>query len=337
MSNIFKSGSIVVVAECFQGEIRPVTHELVRFAEALQKIKPAEIQILVLGEKVEDLAKHLAVTSGKNVLGLSAPELAQYNAEATKSVLHDVLGERPPAYICVAHSSRGSDFAPGLAMRLKAACITGVSSISFQEDEICFSRDIFGGKINADMLSSAKTTVLTVQPGSYGATPKKDQTSGKVFFKSIAVTSQSSTTLSTTAYQTSDLDLSTAKVIVSAGRGIGEEENLQLIRDLAFMIPQSVVCGSRPVIDLGWMSYDRQVGVTGATVTPDLYLACGISGAAQHASGMKGSGFIVSINTDPLAAIFNFSDICIVENLITFIPLLLEKMAEQTTGKVSPG
>ena len=329
MSHIFKPGSIVVVAECFQGEVRPVTHELVRFAEALQKVRPTEIQILVLGEKVEALAKHLAATSGKDVLGLSAPELAQYNGEAYKSVLHEVLAEQSPAYICVAHSSRGSDFAPGLAMRLKAACIAGVSSFISQEDEIYFSRDIFGGKIKADMQSSAKTTVLTLQPGSYEATPKKDQTqtSGKVFLKSIAIASQSSTTLSTTACQTSDLDLSTAKVIVSAGRGIGKEETLQLIRDLALMIPQSVVCGSRPVIDLGWMSYDRQVGVTGVTVTPDLYLACGISGAAQHASGMKGSGFIVSINTDPMAAIFNLSDICIVEDLRTFIPLLLEKMA----------
>ena len=329
MSHIFKPGSIVVVAECFQGEVRPVTYELVRFAEALQKFRPTEIQILVLGEKVEALAKHLAATSGKDVLGLSAPELAQYNGEAYKSVLHEVLAEQSPAYICVAHSSRGSDFAPGLAMRLKAACIAGVSSFISQEDEIYFSRDIFGGKIKADMQSSAKTTVLTLQPGSYGATPKKDQTSGKVFIESIAVASLSSKTLSTTAYQTSDLDLSTAKVLVSAGRGIGEEENLQLIRDLAFMIPKAVVCGSRPVIDLGWMSFDRQVGVTGATVTPDLYLACGISGAAQHSSGMKGSGFIVSINTDPMAAIFNLSDICIVEDLTTFVPVLLEKMAEQ--------
>ena len=106
-----------------------------------------------------------------------------------------------------------------------------------------------------------------------------------------------------------------------------EEENLQLIRNLASAIPQSVVCGSRPVIDLGWLTYDRQVGVTGATVTPDLYLACGISGAAQHTGGMKGSGFIVAINADPMAAIFNLSDICIVEDLATFIPVLLEKMA----------
>ena len=319
----------MVIAEHFQGEIRPVTHELVRFAEALQEVRPAGIQILVLGEKVEGLAKSLAKTTGKDVLGILAPQLTRYNGQAYKTVLHEVLREHPPAYVCVAHSSRGSDFAPGLAMRMGAACITGVSSISVQEGVICFSRDIYGGKINADMVSSSKTTVLTVQPGSYGPTPKNDQAGGKVYLKSVVVVPQASTTLSTTAFQTSDLDLSIARIIVSAGRGIGEAENLQLIRNLASVFPRSVVCGSRPVIDLGWMTYDRQVGITGAIVTPDLYIACGISGAAQHAGGMKGSGFIVSINTDPMAAIFNLSDICIVEDLKTFIPLLLEKMAEQ--------
>lgn len=327
MRNMIQPGSIVVVAEHFQGEIRPVTHELVRFAEALQEFRPVDIQILVLGDKVEDLAKNIVKTTGKDVLGISAPQLNRYNGQAYKSVLYEVLREHPPAYVCVANSSRGSDFAPGLAMRLKAACITGVSSISAQEDRVCFSRDIYGGKINADMVSSAKTTILTLQPGSYGPTPKNNQTKGTVFLKSMTVAPQASATLSTTAFQTSDLDLSIARVIVSAGRGIGEAENLQFIRNLASVLPRSVVCGSRPVIDLGWMTYDRQVGVTGAIVTPDLYIACGISGAAQHASGMKGSGFIVSINTDPMAAIFNLSDICIVEDLKTFIPVLLEKIA----------
>ncbi len=329
MRNILQSGSIVVIAEHFKGEIRPVTYELVHFAEALQHFRPAPIQMLVLGEKVDDLAESLATKTGKDVLGIAAPQLAQYNGQAYKSVLHEALAEHPPKHICIAHSSRGSDFAPGLAMRLNAACITGVSALSVQQGRLCFSRDIYGGKINADMVSSTKTTVLTVQPGSYGPTPKKDQTRGKVYLESMAVAPQTSDTLSTTAFQTSDLDLSIARVIVSAGRGIGEAENLQLVRKLASLIPQSVVCGSRPVIDMGWMSYDRQIGVTGATVTPDLYLACGISGAAQHVSGMKGSGFIVAINTDPMAAIFNLSDICIVEDLKTFIPVLLEAMSNK--------
>jgi len=329
MRNMQTSGSIVVIAEHFQGEIRPITYELVHFAEELGQFRSAPIKILVLEEKVEALAKSLAETTGKDVLGIRSPQLAQYNGQVYKSVLHEILGEHPPAYVCISHSSRGSDFAPGLAMRLKAACITGVSALSVQEDRVCFSRDVYGGKINADMVSYTETTVLTVQPGSYGPAPDKDQPRGKVYLKSIAVAPQVSATLSTTPFQTSDLDLSAARVIVSAGRGIGEEENLQLIRNLASAIPQSVVCGSRPVIDLGWLTYDRQVGVTGATVTPDLYLACGISGAAQHVSGMKGSGFIVAINTDPMAAIFNLSDICIVEDLKTFIPVLLEAMSNK--------
>ena len=329
MRNILQSGSIVVIAEHFEGKIRPITYELVHFAEALQQVSPAPIKILVLGEKVETLAKSLAGTTGKDVLGIHSPQLAQYNGQAYKSVLHETLGEHPPAYVCIAHSSRGSDFAPGLAMRLKAACITGVSALFVQEDAICFSRDVYGGKINAAIVSTANTTVLTVQPGSYGAKPKKNQTRGAVSLKSVTLAPQASATLSTTPFQTSDLDLSAARVIVSAGRGIGEEENLQLIRNLASAIPRSVVCGSRPVIDLGWLAYDRQVGVTGATVTPDLYLACGISGAAQHTGGMKGSGFIVAINADPMAAIFNLSDICIVEDLATFIPVLLEAMSDK--------
>ncbi len=329
MRNILQSGSIVVVAEHFEGKIRPITYELVHFAEALQQVSPAPIKILVLGEKVETLAKSLAGTTGKDVLGIHAPQLAQYNGQVYKSILHETLRDHPPAYVCIGHSSRGSDFAPGLAMRLKAACITGVSALSVQENMICFSRDVYGGKINADMTSFTKTTVLTIQPGSYGPTPDKDQPKGNVYLKSMAVAPQASATLSTTPFQTSGLDLSAARVIVSAGRGIGEEENLQLIRNLASAIPQSVVCGSRPVIDLGWLTYDRQVGVTGATVTPDLYLACGISGAAQHTGGMKGSGFIVAINADPMAAIFNLSDICIVEDLATFIPVLLEAMSDK--------
>lgn len=327
MSDMIPAGAIVVIAEHFQGEIRPVTYELVHFAEMLQQRRPATIRILVLGDKVDELAKILAKKTGKDVLGLWAPQLAPYNGQAYKSVLHEALEKCVPAFICIAHSSRGSDFAPGLAMRLNAACITGVSAVSVQEDTLCFSRDVYGGKINADMVSSTNTTVLTVQPGSFGQTSTKERTRGNVCLKSVVVAPQASVTLSTTAFQTSDLDLSVAKVIVSAGRGIGEADNLQLIQKLASLIPQSVVCGSRPVIDMGWMAYDRQIGVTGATVTPDLYLACGISGAAQHVSGMKGSGFIVAINTDPMAAIFNLSDVCIVEDLKTFIPVLLEKMA----------
>jgi len=319
--------TILVVAEHFQGDVRPATYELVQAAETIQQIRPGPIQILILGQDVEALANLLAETTGKDVLGISAPQLSHYNGQVFTEALVDLLSGAPPAYVCVAHSSRGSDFAPGLAARLKGTCITAVNAIFACEEGICFSRDLFGGKVTAEMVSSASTTVLTIAPGSYppsSGSHLKRRGRGGVQHKKISVKEKKSKTLSIKLFQTSDVDLSDALVIVSAGRGIGDAQNLERIYALAALIPQSVVCGSRPVIDLGWMPYDRQVGVTGATVSPALYLACGISGAAQHISGMKGSGFIVAINSDPTAAIFNQSDICIVEDLDVFIPALID-------------
>ncbi len=328
MNHVGDPHTIVVIAEHFEGAIRPTTYESVGFAKALQQIRPVKIKILVLGDNVKNVAMDLAQTTGEDVLGIEASQLSQYNGQIYQAVLHDVLNQEPPEYICAAHSSQGWDYGPGLAARLQAACITAVNRVSARNETIHFTRDIYGGKVSADIISKTETTFITVQPGSFRWNQKPNQKPGGVHIISPAIKPRASKTLSTNPHQASDLDLSQAKVIVSAGRGIGDEENLDLIHQLAVAIPQAVVCGSRPIIDNGWLSYDRQVGVTGATVSPDLYLACGISGAAQHVSGMQGSALVVSINADPMAAIFNQSDICIVEDLTVFIPILLEKLAE---------
>jgi len=333
MNNGVNIQTIVVIAECFEGGIRPVSYELLGFAEALQQEKPAKIKILLLGDGVKNFARDLAQTTGEDVVGIEAPHLAQYNGQVHQAVLYNLLNENPPAYVCAAHSSQGWDFGPSLAARLQATCITSVIRVSARDGKICFSRDIYGGKVSADIISKTKTTLVTVQPGAFRWNSRPKQEPGAVEIISVAIDPQTSQTISTHMHQASDLDLSQAKVIVAAGRGIGDEENLDLIHQLASAIPQSVVCGSRPIIDQGWLSYDRQVGVTGATVSPDLYLACGISGAAQHVSGMQGSALVVSINTDPMAAIFNQSDVCIAEDLTVFIPILLEKLSETSQTK----
>ncbi|MDP3284078.1 MAG: electron transfer flavoprotein subunit alpha/FixB family protein, partial [Desulfobacterales bacterium] len=120
------------------------------------------------------------------------------------------------------------------------------------------------------------------------------------------------------------------KVIVSAGNGIGAKENLGLIYRLADIFPGSAVGGSRILIDRGWLEYRQQIGLTGALVAPELYIACGISGASQHLAGMRGSGFVVAINRDPKAAIFNESDVCVVEDLNKFIPVFIEEYGKKT-------
>jgi electron transfer flavoprotein alpha subunit len=314
---------IVVVAEYFQGKICPATYELVHLAETIKRIKPAEIRVIILGERIEATAQQIAHITGKNVIAVSDSAFRYYNGELYKRALQDLLGELQPAYVCIANSSQGSDFAPGLAVRLRAACITGVEGVEIRDNGIIFSRVVFGGKITSTVRSLTETTVLTLQPGFFPSKTTPGTIPGQVDTREISVSSPKSRTISIKSASAGDLDLSQADVIVSAGRGIDEQENLSLIRRLAEFFPNSAVCGSRPVIDMGWMPYNRQVGVTGATVSPELYIACGISGATQHVVGMKGSGFIVSINTDPMAAIFNTSDVCIVEDLKTFIPILV--------------
>lgn len=328
MSEENSKATIVIVAEHFEKKIQSVTYELVQFAKNLEQFVAADIKMVLLGDDIHEMAENLAHGTGIDVMEIVLPELVHFNGEVYKSILAEILRDDPPTFICVAQSSQGSEFAPGLACRLNAACLSGVNGVRYTEGRFIFSRDIFGGKISADMHALTETTVLTIQPGSCRIESSQKPSQGSVVSLSLPHPNLFSMTIKVQAAQINDLNLSDARVIVSAGRGIGEEDNLELIQQLVDTIPKAVMCGSRPVIDMGWMPYSRQVGVTGAVVKPDLYIACGISGAAQHVSGMQGSGFIISINSDPKAAIFNVSDICVVEDLKTFIPILLEKITE---------
>jgi electron transfer flavoprotein alpha subunit len=216
------------------------------------------------------------------------------------------------------------DFAPAVAFRTGAACITGVEHIFHDTDRLFFGRSMFGGKLFAKVLSKTEMTVLTLQPGSFKPRPAEGSLREKVEVRAINLQPRQSQSAGIKSVQIPLDSLAKAKIIITAGRGIGKKENLEHIYRLARLFPKSAVGGSRPVCDLGWLEYGQQVGVTGATVTPELYMACGVSGAMQHISGMRGAGFVVAINTDPHAAFFNFADVCITEDLATFIPALLE-------------
>jgi electron transfer flavoprotein alpha subunit len=242
--------------------------------------------------------------------------------------LQNLLIENKAAYICVAHTSQGLDFAPALAVVLDADCITGVEDIVEKNGEICFTRPIYGGKIVAHLSPKAKTSILTIQPGIFKPMDSGLQAPGAIDIKSMIYEPHKSVSLGLKQAAADTSGIAEAKVIVAAGRGIREAENLEIIEQLAEVFPRSAVAGSRIVCDMGWLEYKCQVGVTGATVTPELYIACGISGAVQHVSGMRSSGFIVAINTDPAAAIFQVADICVVEDLTTFIPILIEMYEE---------
>ncbi len=318
------SPSIIIVAEHLDGKILPVTFELASFARAVQRYKPAAVKSLILGEGVAEMAQELSRITGQDVTAIEIPGLVSYNASVYKTILGELAKELGSICICVAHTSRGLDFASGLAIKIGAACITGVEGITWDGHQIRLTRTIYNGKISAEVAPETEPYIITLQPGMFESHVSDENLPGNVEVRTMPCPPRMSRCLGIRRVQTEDAGLAQAKVIVSAGRGIGKKENLELINRLADLFPRSAVGGSRLVCDMEWLEYKRQVGITGTAVAPDLYIACGVSGAFQHVAGMRDSGFIVAINTDPNAAIFNVSDICIVEDLTTFIPAFIK-------------
>lgn len=316
--------TILVIAEHFDGELRPVTHELLTCARDIQRLQSADIIVAVLGDAISDIAREIANSTGLNIVAIQVPIPGYYSGDEYKSIIEELVDEFQAAYVCIAATTQGSDFAPGLAVRLRASCVTGVERVLLSEGTVCFARSLYNGKIVAEVSPRAATTVITVQPGSFKPFTVENPEPGAIDWRTAEYMPTRSRSLGVRSERGSDSALSEASVIVSAGRGIGSQDNLDLVKRLASMFPRAAVAGSRPVCDAGWLEYKQQVGLTGASVSPDLYIACGISGAQQHLSGMRSSKFIVAINTDPEAAIFNLADICIVEDLEGFLPALID-------------
>lgn len=324
--------TIVIIAEHLEGKPLPVTLELAAFARELGRLVSMPIKIIVLGEDVEGLAKEIAQAAGLDVLAVWNQHLTTYNAELYKTILGKILPKLNPAYVCAAQTTQGMDLAPGLAARLGAACVTGVERVSREGGRLLFSRPMYGGKIKAEVCPSALVTVLTIQPGVFKAESLSEYPPGRVEVRDFEAAPERTRSLGVKRSTEESADIAAAQVIVAAGRGVGKKENLEPVKRLAALFPRSAIAGSRPVCDMGWLEYKRQVGLTGATVAPRLYLACGISGARQHIVGMRDSDFIVAVSTDPNAAIFDLADVCVVEDLTGFIPALIEEI-EKAGGR----
>jgi electron transfer flavoprotein alpha subunit len=319
---------VIVVAEHRQGQVSPITYELVACARSMREMAGCEVIVTVLGDKIFDLAGEIAARCGERVVAIEGLGLAVYNAETFKAALEHFVQEFSTAYVCAAHTAQGLDFAPGLAVRLGAACITGVERIKAEQDGFLFSKPTFAGKYELATKSKTKTVVFTVSPGAYA--PALIAKGERVALETRSFTSMPSRTRTVglkQAHETSAV-LRSARVIVAAGRGIGSAEGLESIQRLAAVFPGAEIAGSRPLCDQGVLPYTNQIGLTGATIAPDLYFACGISGSRQHTVGITGSKIIVAINLDPDAAIFHYADIGIVENLHRFIPAFLRKYDE---------
>ncbi|MBI4775454.1 MAG: electron transfer flavoprotein subunit alpha/FixB family protein [Deltaproteobacteria bacterium] len=330
------SRNVVVVVEHHEGKLRPVTRDLMACASILRRLLSGRITAVILGRDIAGLAHETAGMYGVSVLGIENPALRDYNGEHWKSALKGVLADLAPSYVCVGHTLEGMEFAPGLSVTLGAACVTGIEHVGGDPSRVLLTRSIHGGKLLAEVTPCVETTVLTVQPGSFSGFPFGANAPGAVELRSVSIPPSSSRTVGIKRSKDRNTALADADVIVAAGKGIGKRENIELVKRLAALFPKSAVAGSRWVVDAGWMEHKQQVGLTGATVKPKLYIACGISGASQHIVGMRESEFVVAINKDPYAAIFKFADVCIVEDLTSFIPVLIDRYEKQVRNECIP-
>lgn len=260
---------------------------------------------------------------GADLMVLEGNAFADYSAEAWEKAALAAARKTGPSLVIIPHTAAGYDYAPRVAARLGAPCITSVTAIENMHGKTLFRRSGFYGKIDMLYDTGRVPAVITVMPGSFSSDePSLDY--GQVELLQHDIFMEYTSNILVTGTTDNNPELENADVIISAGRGIGKKENLGLIRSMAALFPRSSIAGSRVLCDNGWIEYRYQVGLTGKKVSPLLYVACGISGSPQHIAGMKDSVTVVAINRDPGAAIFSHSDICIVEELEKFIPAFIE-------------
>lgn len=304
-----------------QGESSPLDSEMIACALTIADGKPCTITAVL-----PCFAEDAAAPEGADLLILDGSAFAQYSSVSWEKAALAAAEKLSPDYIIIPHTSSGYDYAPRVAAMLDASCITSVTSVQKSGDRVSFMRAGFYGKLDMLYESGRTPVIITVMPGAFSADVSSASCGTKERMEQ-RISNGSISNITVTGSSENNPELENAEVIVSAGRGIGRPENLDLIRSMAALFPRSSIAGSRVLCDNGWIEYRYQVGLTGKKVSPLLYVACGISGSPQHIAGMKESGTVVSINRDPGAAIFSYSDICIVEELEKFIPAFLETAA----------
>jgi electron transfer flavoprotein alpha subunit len=246
-----------------------------------------------------------------------AREYGEYNPEAHKRLVMEAVERERPDAVAFLHSSYGWDLAPRVAATMRAAQVSGVTGI----DGGGYRVDSCNGKMCRTVSPLTPNVVLTLQPGAFPS----PQLSGAPEVVRIDADPVSKVEFLGRRQPDEVVDLSRAQVIVSAGRGVGKQEHVDLVRDLAAALGGEIGA-SRPVIDAGWLERSRQIGISGQTVAPGLYVACGISGAIQHVAGMKGSGLILAVNTDQEAPIGDVADVFVVADLVQFLPALTARI-----------
>jgi len=320
---------IWVIAEHYQRKIHPVAFQLLgRGRELADKLK-VQLTLVLLGDSFDEQLEDLSQYGEDEIIYIRSPVLKDYYSDLYVSVLSEIINEKKPEIILIGATPTGRDFAPRVAKRLNAGLTADCTGLDIEEESghLRQTRPTFGGNIMATIRTpNSRPQMATVRPGIFKI-PEKIKKDIKITKIDSKITEKDSVTkiVKVITKKKTQINLEDAKIIVSGGRGVGSKEGFRLIQDLADILGGEVG-GSRVTVELGWVDHDRQVGQTGKTVSPNLYIACGISGAIQHVVGMQGANLIVALNRDPGAPIFKVAHYGIIGDLHKVIPVLIDQI-----------
>ncbi|PYY14660.1 MAG: electron transfer flavoprotein subunit alpha/FixB family protein [Acidobacteria bacterium] len=326
--------TILIVVEQREGKLNRVSLETLTAAQAIAAETNWDLEAAVAGGSVDAIVQEIAKVKVKKIYAIESPKLERYTADAYVSELKQFIGSKQPKLVLMPHTYQVRDFAPRLAAALGRTLIS--DAIGYRKDgtKLVFTRQMFQGKFTADVSFSCDPPhFATFQAGSYRG-DRVEMGASAAPVEKIAAQADGSAVrvkpLEIFKEAKQAVDLTQAEIIVSVGRGIKEQKNIELAKALADALGGEIAA-SRPICDSGWLPMDRQIGSSGQTVAPKLYLALGISGAIQHIVGMKGSRSIIAINKDAEAPIFEIADFGVVGNLFDIVPALTEEVRKAKT------
>lgn len=325
--------NVLVVAESRDGEVKKITYEAMTAAAAVAEALEGEVQVAVLGSGLDGdgLAADLGARGAAQVFLLDDEVLEQYAAEAYAEALKELIEEEEPVLVLLGATAQGRDLAPRLAAKLEVALASDITGLRVEDDEILITRPMYAGKVIATIKLKTEPAMATIRPNNWPAAEASRDEEAELEEVDVNVDEPRAQVVEFQAKGGERPELTEASIIVSGGRGMGGPEHYDIIEELADALG-AAVGASRAAVDAGWRPHSDQVGQTGKTVSPQLYIAVGISGAIQHLAGMRTSKYIVAINKDPDAPIFKLADYGIVGDLFEVVPALTEAVRELKNG-----
>jgi electron transfer flavoprotein alpha subunit len=320
MSDIF------VLIEHRQGKIRDISFELLNCGRKLAEKTNSNLTALLLGYNTENFVEKIK-SQAHRILVINSEVFKDFNSESYQIALSEILKKETPFITLIGHTACGMDLCPALATQMEFPFTTDCLDVDVVENKVKVTRQMYDGKLNAKLIIRENPSYLfTLRAGNFPSEESSLKTE-IINIKSSVTEPDYRKFVEYIEAVAGDVDITKSNIVIGIGRGIKEQENLSMIEEFADNIGGVVAC-SRPIVDADWLPKDRQVGSSGKTIKPKLYIAIGISGAFQHITGMKGAETIIAINKDPNAPIFNEADYGIVDDLFKVVPVLKEKVME---------